>query len=301
MNENQLRFGKATAVALLGGLFILGLTPHPAHGLFWQWPFSDNQVAVPQILGVSSEYPEPQAIPEQTIKPNTYSKLVVILMYHHVHELSESERIHNPLLSDLTVSPEDFEAQVEYLYSSGYHSISAADLYKSIAGGTVLPDKAVVFTFDDGYEDVFDNAIPVLKKFGYTGSFAVATALLGRPDYATWDDVLAADASGMEILSHSDNHLDLTSTKYSQDDLKREIYGSKTLLEGNLGHTIDFFVYPYGHQDQKIVNLVSEAGYKMAFTTQFGFWMDPNNLLTEPRVRVHGADGLAKLKKVLPL
>jgi peptidoglycan/xylan/chitin deacetylase (PgdA/CDA1 family) len=214
-----------------------------------------------------------------------------ILMYHHVGDSLNTE-------SDLTVSSKEFETQVQYFQDLGYTSVSLAEVYNAVELGGVLPAHPIVFTFDDGYKDVFTYAVPILQKHGFIGTFAIATELLGRPGYAVWDDVIAAQKMGMEIVSHSENHLDLTNSIYSDVDLRREIFDSKTLLEHALGVPIDFFVYPYGRYNAKVEQMVKDAGYKLALTTAYGIYVSPSSLFETSRVRVHGQDGLEKLKKV---
>ena len=218
-----------------------------------------------------------------------------ILMYHHVGDLAADA---NPLDRDLTVSSREFESQVKYFKAKGFESVTMSQAYEGIALSRPLPQKPIIFTFDDGFQDVFLNAVPILEKHGYVGIFAISTDLLGRPGYAVWNDVLIADQKGMEIVSHSMNHLDLTYSIYTDEDLTREIYGSKKQLEDKLNHKVEFFVYPYGEFNDKVVGMVGDAGYKMALTTQFGEWVNPENFLLTPRVRVHGYDGLAKLQKI---
>ncbi len=221
-----------------------------------------------------------------------------VLMYHHVAHLSEQQRAKDPLANDLTVDPADFEAQVKYFYDLGYHSITVNQLYLALTANEQLPSKPLIFTFDDGYMDDFTNAEPILKKYGYSGSFAIVTELLGHDGYANWSDIISADKSGMEILSHTENHLDLISSKYSQQDLNREIQGSKQKLESQLGHPVEYFIYPYGHTNLGVEALVQAAGYKLAFTTAYGMHQYQGKLLHEPRVRVHGVNGLQKLKTI---
>ncbi|HTL39693.1 MAG TPA: polysaccharide deacetylase family protein [Methylomirabilota bacterium] len=225
----------------------------------------------------------------------TNSLNIPILMYHHVGPLLNTDAV----TTDLTVSASDFEAQVKYFKDKGYHTVSLAQVYNHLINQVPLPSKPLVFTFDDGYKDVFDNAIPILEKYNYSGTFAIATDLLGRPTYAVWDDVLNAQHLGMEIVSHTENHLDLTNSVYSEDDLTREIFGSKQKLEQHLQKPVEFFVYPYGKLNDKVVQMVKAAGYKMAFTTAFGLQVNEQTLLTTPRLRVHGQNGLEKIKKVL--
>lgn len=234
----------------------------------------------------------PKINPSKALADNVKNIYAPVLMYHHVGPQID------PAGADLTVSSADFEEQVLYFRNKGYQTVLLAQVYDSLNSGTPLPAKPIVFTFDDGYKDVFENAAPILQKYEFSGTFAIATELLGRPDYAVWDDVIAARKVGMEIVAHTKNHLDLTSSVYSEEDLKREIFGSKQELEEKLNVPVDFFIYPYGKYNDRVLALVKEAGYKMAFTTAFGLYMGKENTLIEPRVRVHGQDGLMKLKKI---
>jgi len=312
MKPNE-RIFEAFVLAIFGVIVFLTLAPAKAYHINLHWPAKHNSIAAatnslsitvpnPNPIAVSTNLnPLPQSEEQDVAVPQAnadHALYVPVLMYHHVGEISTQERARDPIASDLTVSPSDFEAQVAYFHDRGFHSITMAQLYAALKNGSNLPSKPIIFTFDDGYKDVFVNAVPILQKYGYTGSFAIATELLGRPTYAVWSDVAAADKAGMEILSHSENHLDLTNKIYSEEDLHREIFDSKTVLESHLGHTVDFFVYPYGHYNYHVGELVAEAGYKMAFTTNYGVWIGKTNLVSEPRVRVHGVDGLSKLKSI---
>lgn len=229
----------------------------------------------------------------QTQARNIY---LPVLMYHHV---GETKNLTNALDIDLTVTPSDFEQQIEYFEKQGFVSISVTKAAELLESGKGIEEKYVIFTFDDGYSDVFINAVPILIKYGFIGSFAIATDLLGRPGYANWDQVKAASEVGMEIISHSRNHLDLTSTKYSEQDLQREIFQSKEILEEKLGVSIEAFVFPYGRYNDRVVELTRQAGYKIAFTTNFGDKINTSTALTSPRIRVHGQNGLEKLKKIM--
>jgi len=283
LKKNQLSPG--VILCLIIAAFWLAFSLHPKSKIQTAKAIETKTVVAAAV--------EPK-VPTATNAAITKSLHVPVLMYHHVGITADAASF------DLTVSPTDFETQVKYFKALGYESVSVQQVYAGLELGALLPKKPIVFTFDDGYKDVFENAIPILKKYGYSGSFAVATELLGRPGYAVWDDVIAADQIGMEILSHSENHLDLSNPIYADYDLEREISDSKKVLEQKLGRPVDFFVYPYGKYNPKTLELIKEAGYKMAFTTAYGQDLSASSLLTEPRVRVHGgSDGLEKLKKVI--
>lgn len=250
--------------------------------------FQKPNIKQASIKQVNSSLP---VVFAQSLRPVTKAHIPV-LMYHRIGAPPDTAS------ADLTVSIADFEAQVKYFFDSGFKTVSLAQVYDAFLLGAPLPERPIVFTFDDGYKDAFENAIPILKKYYYTGSFAVATQLLGRPGYAAWEDVLRARNDSMEIISHTQNHLDLTNPVYSDVDLRREIFDSKKILEERLGIPVDFFVYPYGRYNYRVGEFLVQAGYKMAFTTAFGLNLSKDHLLVEPRVRVHGQNGLEKLKKI---
>lgn len=244
----------------------------------------------PPVQTAGSAKPIPKPVPIEKV-------YVPVLMYHHVGEPPTN----NALDRSLTVSTADFEEQVVFLKNYGYQSVTIAAVYSALERGTALPSKPIVFTFDDGYKDVFDNAVPILKKHGMIGTFAISPALLGKQPYASWGEVLKAYQEGMEIVSHSMNHVDFSSSVYSDDFLMIELEGSKLFLESRISSPVNFFVYPYGKYNARAIELVKKAGYKMAFTTELGTEMNLNDAYRLPRVRVHGQDGLIKLKRILGL
>jgi peptidoglycan/xylan/chitin deacetylase (PgdA/CDA1 family) len=285
-------------------LVLVGLVILVVLGFFAVRPSQNkttHQTTSASILPLVASALAPAATAISRLAPASAGLKVPILMYHHVGIMSQGPDASikvDPMAADLMVSPQDFEAQVQYFKNLGYHSVSVSQVYNALENKGPLPEKPIVFTFDDGFKDVFENAIPILEKYNYNGTFAVATQLLGRPTYAVWDDVITAQKSGMEIVSHTENHLDLTAAKYSDEDLKREIFGSKQILEEKLGIPVDFFVYPYGRRNAKVEQMVHDAGYKMAFTTDYGQHLKMDQMLSLPRVRVHGQDGLVKLMHI---
>jgi peptidoglycan/xylan/chitin deacetylase (PgdA/CDA1 family) len=166
-----------------------------------------------------------------------------------------------------------------------------------------LPKKPVVFTFDDGYKDVFSNAIPILKKYGYTGSFGIITqkpgTIEGNNVYASWYDITLAYQTGNEIVSHTRTHFDGSNLKYNSDFIATELIGSFSDIHDNLGFKTNILIYPYGHYTDKYIGVAKEAGYVMGVTVHEGKLINLDDLMHVPRVRVHGAETLEKFKKII--
>jgi len=213
---------------------------------------------------------------------------VPILMYHYVRV--------NPVPWDrlgfgLSVTPTDFEAQVSWLAANGYHAIDLRDLEGYLAGARDLPSRPVVFTFDDGYEDFYTTAYPILRAHHYTAVSYVVTGFMGAPRYLSAAQVVELDAAGVEIAAHTVSHPDLT--RLSAASLRHEVTDAKAMLEGLLGHPVLDFCYPSGRLDAAVVQEVQAAGFLSATTTATGTLHSVGDRFTWSRVRVEGGEPLA--------
>ena len=184
-----------------------------------------------------------------------------ILMYHHINGVAYLELT--------SVSPQSFDQQMAYLKNHKYNVIRLDELVKAINQGKKLPRKTAVLTFDDGYDDNYTYAFPILKKYGFPAVFFIPTDLINTHGFMTWDQLKVMAEDGMEIGSHTRAHIYLP-TYPSFDRVKDEIAGSKKVLEERLGIKINYFCYPSGGFDEEIKNLLKEAGYKGACTTNRG-------------------------------
>jgi peptidoglycan/xylan/chitin deacetylase (PgdA/CDA1 family) len=238
----------------------------------------------------------PTATPNQGVAGNAQPVdgviRVPVLMYHYI-------RI-NPVASDrlgynLSVTPADFAAQMQWLVTNGFHTIFPSELNAALTQGTPLPTKPIVLTFDDGYRDFYDQAWPVLKQYGLKASSAVITTFIDKGDrgdtmYMNWNMVKELDRSGMvEIASHTLSHPDLSRTAPAQR--WQELSQSKQIIEQQIGHPCTAFVYPSGKYDGATVSDASRAGYQIAFTTNDGKVRVPQDsgaMLVLPRVRIAG-------------
>jgi peptidoglycan/xylan/chitin deacetylase (PgdA/CDA1 family)/glycosyltransferase involved in cell wall biosynthesis len=204
------------------------------------------------------------------------------LIYHHVGPAL----IGPGPLSSLTVSPEDFAAQVEWLSDSGYQGISASTFGQWRERGFELPSKPVILTFDDAYLDICDYALPVLQKHGFSATVFVVTQNIGgsndwdvleageRTKLITRERILYWRERGFEFGAHSRTHPDLT--KLGPGQLRDEISGSGEDLASITGERVTSFAYPYGFVSYAASKLASSC-FPLSFSVQEGM----NTMRTE--------------------
>jgi peptidoglycan/xylan/chitin deacetylase (PgdA/CDA1 family) len=188
-----------------------------------------------------------------------------ILVYHHVVPGSGSG---SEVAHMLFVTPEVFDQQLKYLRDNGYQSVSFDDLADCLETGMPLPPRPVILSFDDGWENQFTYAFPLLQKYQFTATFYVVTNYLDHQNFMTVQQLKTMMAAGMTIGGHSRSHPALTGldTAHRWD----EIAASKNWLQERLGVTIDTFAYPYGSYSSGVAALVKAAGYRTARTVDFG-------------------------------
>jgi peptidoglycan/xylan/chitin deacetylase (PgdA/CDA1 family) len=185
---------------------------------------------------------------------------VPILVYHHIRQsLPVGSRVERRL----TVTAENFDHQMKYLQDNGYHIITFATLANCLEDATELPVKPVVISFDDGWEDQFVYALPVLEKYHYSATFFVVTNFVGVRGFLSWLQLRRILGAGMEIGSHSRSHPRLDKID-NPGTLWDQIYTSKQILESQLGAAVEEFAYPYGSYNAAAASVVRLAGYKTA-------------------------------------
>ena len=194
-----------------------------------------------------------------------------ILTYHHVGPRKRGARI-----KGLYVSTRLFAKQIAELKAAGF---STRD-YREVAGKELPREPRVFLTFDDGFRDVFENALPVMRAHQARGIQFLVADLIGKTN--EWqqragdvmeplmDEKEVRDwlAAGQEIGSHTRTHPRLT--QLSPVAAREEIIASKKSLEDRFGIAIRHFCYPYGDWNEPVRDLVMEAGYETACTTVTG-------------------------------
>lgn len=243
--------------------------------------------------------PSAKAQTKDRVKPITdaNSNLVPIVLYHHIRPITPSM---DKLAKALSVTPEVFDAQLTYFAQHGFSPITLFELTRALEKKGSLPKKPLILTFDDGYEDAYTHAYPLLQKHHFNGSLFIFTQGIGASDYLTWKQVEEMQQSGVfEIGSHTLSHADLP--KISRQHMIQEISKSKKIIEAKLGAVVDFFCYPYGHYTKEILDEVSRAGYRGAVTTLYGIDHPKSSVFELTRVRLNNDDHGERLDKKMSL
>jgi len=215
---------------------------------------------------------------------------VPILMYHHIQDAPPGS---NAIRRDLSVSPQNFEAQLRYLQQEGYQTVSLYDLVLHLTVGQPLPERPIILTFDDGYADAYIHALPLLLRYGFTGTFFLTSAPIdaGDPAFLSWDNVREMHATGMDMEVHSYDHSDLRSRGYQF--LVYQSLGPKQAIEERTGDKCRFFAYPSGRYDDHVIEVLRSANYWGAVSIEQGATHSSDDLFHLRRVRIQGNDALS--------
>ncbi|HWJ30792.1 MAG TPA: glycosyltransferase [Gaiellaceae bacterium] len=224
-----------------------------------------------------------------------------ILMYHAIGG------VHEP--PSRWVVPQDrFRRQVGWLARNGYTAITLEELVRYRAEHRLPPAKAVVLTFDDGYADFVERALPVLDQFDFPATVFLVTATGGMK---TWH-VGGGNGDGRRLLTlqdasrlkdridfgaHTRTHPSLPSL--DPDDVAAEVAGSKRELESVIGGPVASFAYPYGDVNDEVAEAVRSAGFLAACSTDDGSTLPADDPFALPRIEVRGTDTLPRFAATL--
>jgi len=203
---------------------------------------------------------------------------VPILLYHEFGDAP----------SGMFVPADLFEKQMDYVVANGCNTIGFDDLLAYREQGKPLPPKPLLITVDDGYASTYNIAYPILAERGLTATLFVHTAYVDTPNHLTWAQLRELVSNGFEVGSHTVTHPLLTTV----ENLVDEVVASRWTIEHELGITIDAFSYPYGDYDERVMDAVREAGYRVAVTVEPGYAAPSDAPYSLPRFVVRAADGL---------
>jgi peptidoglycan/xylan/chitin deacetylase (PgdA/CDA1 family) len=222
---------------------------------------------------------------------------VPILMYHQVTPEPD------PRFRKYALTPAQFARQMRVLALTGHHAISIDELLNHRIAQQPLPRRPVLITFDDGYEDTYRHAVPILREHGYTATFFLVAGLVGASTVwlqaerglslrlFDWDTARRLEAEGFACGSHSLTHPRLASL--DAEAVQRELRESRRLLEEQLGHDVVDLAYPHGSYDERVIELAREAGYRSACSVRIGRSQPDDDLMALHRIPVGGHESLA--------
>jgi peptidoglycan/xylan/chitin deacetylase (PgdA/CDA1 family) len=216
----------------------------------------------------------PAGAPERSVR-------VPVLTFHRVAPLKPGAPA---ITTDLTVDPANFDAELAALQNAGYHTVSQAQLFGALYHGTPLPPKPVLISVDDGYVDDVTRILPALQRHHMVATFFVITGRFTMPGFLDPGQVRRLDRAGMDIGDHTAHHVDLRLLTPAQ--LRAETLGSRRVMQRTLGHFVYAFAYPFGAENQAVLDAVRAAGFTMAYTTAGGTTESTSAPLLMPRLHI---------------
>ena len=195
----------------------------------------------------------------------------IVLMYHNI-----AKPLPGGGLRSLYVTPRMFAYQMWYLKTAGLRVVPLEE----IAAGDDAPGRRrVALTFDDGFEDFYLNAWPVLRRYGFPSTVFLVSGNMGGVNtwdtdvgvtkkVLTWEQAAGMKGSGVSFGSHTVSHPFLS--RLPEERIRTEVEASKREIEERLGVPADTFCYPFGDYDERVVRAVKAAGYRCGVTTRRG-------------------------------
>ena len=211
-------------------------------------------------------------------------------MYHQVGEPAPRGTSYR----GLTVHPRSFARQMRWMHCLGYRGLSMRDLMPYLKREKV--GKVFGITFDDGFRNVFEHALPVLQAYQFTSTnYFVANQFDGSNVWDRQNGVVASDLmskremlawaqAGQEVGSHTLDHVHLP--ELSLEAAREQLIRSRLVLSEMLGSEVTAFCYPYGDFEPEHQRLAQEAGYTNATTTARGLADISDDFYALPRVGI---------------
>ncbi|WP_113930660.1 polysaccharide deacetylase family protein [Bacillus sp. P14.5] len=232
---------------------------------------------------------------------------IPILTYHRILGKEDLKKVHyiNGEVNSMIVYSEEFAKHMEYLHENGYETLTLKELHAFLKGEIDIPEKSVVLTFDDGFKDNYEEAYPILKKYGFNATNFIVTGAITNKRYS-FSPKLSQYLSKKEMEKSCDvfdyqshtynyhkrdkdkpvdawgNHPSYLVAK-PQDEIYNDIKTSMQHLNGeNLG-----FAYPYGEYSPDTISVLKELGFKMAFTVVDEAATRDHHLYEIPRYQIY--------------
>jgi len=225
-----------------------------------------------------------------------------ILMYHRV------SNDWSPATRRWTVTPAELEEQLALLREHEFRAVTFEEWGKAGFDHRPLPGRRVMLTFDDGYSDFAEHALPLIERYGFEAELFVVTGHVGATnDWETtlreryrlmdWATIAQLPPKTVHIGSHTDTHRMLTAV--SAEVATRELVRSRLTLEQRLGRGVSSLAYPYGPASGAVQQLARAAGYDFALTTLEWRAYLGADLMKLPRLEVYGGQSFSEFERMM--
>lgn len=223
---------------------------------------------------------------------------IPVLLYHRVIKDKSEAGKHGTY-----IQVDQLESHFKYLKKKGFSTITFNEL--SSIDRFEYGKKFVILTFDDGYEDNYTLLLPLLKKYNFKSVIYLVTDEKDN----LWDlkeegrtfpllkneQIIELHKYGNEIGAHTMHHPDLT--KLSNDELKKEVVGSKNYIEELVATTVTSFAYPYGKLNDEVKKVVADVGFKFSLATVTGPLAIHKDPMEVRRIIIHPDTKLSRFKR----
>ncbi|HWO43875.1 MAG TPA: polysaccharide deacetylase family protein [Candidatus Eisenbacteria bacterium] len=209
--------------------------------------------------------------------------------------------------SPISFPPELFRRAMGRLHAAGYKTLEPKALARCLSG-EAFPERSFAVTFDDGYQSVYDQAFPVLQRYGFSATVFLATgenngvpggrrlpSMSGRT-MLSWGEIREMQRCGIEVGAHTQTHADLT--RLSDARVEAEISGCRRIIEDALGAPPDSFAYPYGRYDVRVREIVRRH-FARAYSDRLGLVGSKSDIFALERLDAYYLRGKA-LVNLLP-
>ncbi len=204
-----------------------------------------------------------------------------VLMYHSIDDSDWK----------LNVNIKDFNKQIGYLIRN-YKIVKLDDVVKYVKGETILDKKSIALTFDDGFESMYYNVFPLVKKFNFPITIFLTTNLESTAKSKNlprlnWEQIKEMSDSGLVSFQvHGHNHLNLKNIIDNQDKLAEEVLYCRNIIAEKLSITPKYMAYAFGHKNDKVVEFIKKSDFKAAFTINEGLINKGDDLFNIKRTQI---------------
>ena len=222
------------------------------------------------------------------------ARRVPILTYHQITPAP------HPRYAKYAITPRDFDIQLQWIADNGFAPIRLEDLFGTAPRD--LPAKPIVLTFDDGFEDCLEHAVPLLQQHRFTATFFLVAGLVGGTSQwlvqergleyrlMDWPSARMLLKAGFECGAHGMNHRRLATL--SAEECFHELGDARARLEDNLNSAVRHLSYPYGSFNERVRDVAATCGYLSACTVETGIATTADDLLMLKRLHVTATEGV---------